>query len=462
MVCIQWVACIQWLEAQVPAEWLEADIYGTDESQCSKAIDFVYPGFDAGYAFECRAATQSQVNLLDVLVGEVLDSLRAVGLWDSTLVVFQSDNGGHVQTDSGAGNNWPLRGGKETDFEGGVRAISFVTGGLLPDHRRGDVETGYVHTCDWYTTFCALAGVNPTDEAAADAGLPAVDGLDMWSLIRGKVSASPRTEMLISDTTLISCDWKLMQGKFRYAVWQSPVWPMASTPSQDVLEDTVLDCVGNHGDAPCLFNIREDESEYVNVARLYPDTVAEMQARLAQLKAGFLAPDDFNLLDDSCLDDYLLAVTIGADATSKELGCGCWMALYNYNGFDGLYQGLEDKHIMFDVEALLGGSGGGCGVTLISGTADNVATTAAPAEPATSWWASTARRRALRPRNCTSRTERSECCEVLFKHDQGASMLGGEVASMVTSMSVFVRVLTITFLIFVPSDHEDEPQLIRM
>ena len=90
-------------------EWLEQDIYGTDESQCSKAIKFMYPGFDTGYAFECRTATQSQVNLLDVLVDEVVDSLGAANLWNNVLVVFQSDNGGHVQTDSGAGNNCVLR-----------------------------------------------------------------------------------------------------------------------------------------------------------------------------------------------------------------------------------------------------------------------------------------------------------------------------------------------------------------
>ena len=40
-----------------------------------------------------------------------------------------------------------------------------MTGSLLSDHRRGDVETGYVHKCDWYTAFCELPGVDA--EAAA-------------------------------------------------------------------------------------------------------------------------------------------------------------------------------------------------------------------------------------------------------------------------------------------------------
>ena len=93
--------------AQVPEEWQESDIYGTNEPQCSKEIYFVYLDFGKGYAtyaFECRTATQSQMNML---VGNVMDVLRAAGQSDDTL----------VQTDSGSGNNCPLHGDKETDFE---------------------------------------------------------------------------------------------------------------------------------------------------------------------------------------------------------------------------------------------------------------------------------------------------------------------------------------------------------
>merc|ERR1719319_1094867 len=176
--------------------------------------------------------------------------------------------------------------------------------------------------------------------------------MDMWPLIRGEVDESPRTEMLISDTTLISGQWKFMQAKFRYAVWQSPVWPMASTPGQEVLENTVLDCVGNHGDAPCLFNIMEDESEYVNVAHLFPDVTTQMQQRLDELKKDFFVPEEFFVGEDSCPEMYMLKVEVGVDDTIKELGCGCWMAMYNYNGFDGPYQDLEETHVSFDVETL--------------------------------------------------------------------------------------------------------------
>ena len=53
-----------------------------------------------------------------------------------SLVVFATDNGGAVGFDADSGNNWPLRGGKYSDFEGGVRGVCFVAGGRLPDRMR--------------------------------------------------------------------------------------------------------------------------------------------------------------------------------------------------------------------------------------------------------------------------------------------------------------------------------------
>ena len=48
------------------------------------------------------------------------------------------------------GSNHPYRGGKATNFEGGVRVPTFVSGGLLPAAMRGKVLTGLVHVADWY------------------------------------------------------------------------------------------------------------------------------------------------------------------------------------------------------------------------------------------------------------------------------------------------------------------------
>ena len=43
----------------------------------------------------------------------------------------------------------PLRGGKYSPWEGGVRVAAFVSGGLLPPSVRGTKQTGLIHGCDW-------------------------------------------------------------------------------------------------------------------------------------------------------------------------------------------------------------------------------------------------------------------------------------------------------------------------
>ena len=66
------------------------------------------------------------------------------------------EQGGSIQINYGAGNNYPLRGGKLTDFEGGIRAVTVVNGGYLPDARRGQVERGMMHIADWYDSLCFI------------------------------------------------------------------------------------------------------------------------------------------------------------------------------------------------------------------------------------------------------------------------------------------------------------------
>ena len=43
---------------------------------------------------------------------------------------------------------------------------AFVSGGFLPENMQGKKTDGYIHGADWYAMFCALAGVDPTDERA--------------------------------------------------------------------------------------------------------------------------------------------------------------------------------------------------------------------------------------------------------------------------------------------------------
>ena len=104
------------------------------------------------------------------------------GLYDDTLIVFSADNGGPVYCAGCAGaNNWPLRGGKASNWQGGIRVNSWVSGGLVPSAMHGMKLAGLAAVWDWYGTFAGLAGADPTDHRAEAAGLPPVDSVDLWS-----------------------------------------------------------------------------------------------------------------------------------------------------------------------------------------------------------------------------------------------------------------------------------------
>ena len=80
--------------------------------------------------------------------------LRRTGLWATTLLVFSGDNGGYLGS---GGDNHPRRGGKFSDFNGGVRVAAFVSGGYLPAAVRGTQQSGMIHIADWHSTFLGLA-----------------------------------------------------------------------------------------------------------------------------------------------------------------------------------------------------------------------------------------------------------------------------------------------------------------
>ena len=69
-----------------------------------------------------RQLYHAMATALDDAIGNVTKVLDEVGMLEDSLLIFFSDNGGPLVTSGLSGNNWPLRGGKTNDFEGGTRA----------------------------------------------------------------------------------------------------------------------------------------------------------------------------------------------------------------------------------------------------------------------------------------------------------------------------------------------------
>ena len=171
--------------------------------------------------YKPRRLYTAMVKCLDDVVGNLTAALKQRGLWDNLLFITSSDNGGPIEQ---AANNYPLKGGKFSNFQGGIRVNAFVLGGYLPEKMRGQKTDGYIHLADWYATLCGLAGVDPTDEKAAKAKLPPIDSLDVWPLISGQNSTSPRTDIPTSHDTLISGDYKIITGDVEYMhYWTGPL-----------------------------------------------------------------------------------------------------------------------------------------------------------------------------------------------------------------------------------------------
>lgn len=149
---------------------------------------------------------------LDDNIGRVLHHLDRRGLSDRTLVVFMSDNGGTMGSYKGTRvtDNAPLRSGKGSLYEGGIRVPLMVRfPGTTP---RGAVCEEPVHCTDLMPTVAEAAGLAQTN---------AVDGLSLLPLLRNPTTHLDRDALFFhfphyySTTTPVSAvrmgDWKLLR-----------------------------------------------------------------------------------------------------------------------------------------------------------------------------------------------------------------------------------------------------------
>ena len=98
------------------------------------------------------------------------DAYKSLGVWEGTVVIMSTDNGG--ETDTG-GNNFPLRGNKATMWEGGVQGVGWVSGGFKPVLRAA-VSTAMIHVSDWHPTI--VHGIAKLAVGVAADGSPPLSG----------------------------------------------------------------------------------------------------------------------------------------------------------------------------------------------------------------------------------------------------------------------------------------------
>ena len=97
-----------------------------------------------------RRSNLGLISMMDDAIGDIYDKLDELDLLDDTLIFFTSDNGGAC---AAGGQNYPLRGCKDTLFEGGQRVRSFVYGKSLTSY----VNSGLFHAVDFTPTIIGAA-----------------------------------------------------------------------------------------------------------------------------------------------------------------------------------------------------------------------------------------------------------------------------------------------------------------
>jgi len=114
----------------------------------------------------------------DAQVGHLVNILKEKGMYEDTIFIFSSDNGGQ----QGYGNNYPLRGFKSSIYEGGVRVPGFIHYPKGMDEAVQGTRTNEImYVSDWFNTILSMVGGEQN---------PDLDSLDQSSmLLHGKKSA---------------------------------------------------------------------------------------------------------------------------------------------------------------------------------------------------------------------------------------------------------------------------------
>ncbi|WP_281542154.1 sulfatase family protein [Maribacter aestuarii] len=189
------------------------------------------------------------VEEIDNGVGRIITALREQGLEENTIIVFTSDNGPWLPFENNGGSAGPLRAGKGTTWEGGVREPTIFWGpGLI---QKGVVQD-LGSTMDIFSTFSQLAGVAvPSDRI--------IDGIDLSETLLNGMPSTRKSVLYYRGTNLFAArlgDFKahfITQGAY------------GAFGEREVHEP------------PLLFNLAFDAGEHFNIADKHPAIISEIR-----------------------------------------------------------------------------------------------------------------------------------------------------------------------------------------
>ena len=208
------------------------------------------------------------ISEIDWSVGEILVALRENGVDHRTLVIFSSDNGPWLAYHEDGGSALPLREGKATSFEGGMRVPCIMR---FP----GKVPAGHV-----VTEMATAMDILPTVARLTGAELPSdriIDGRDIWPLVTAQPGAKTPHEAFFYYVgrelqAVRSGKWKL-HFPHRYRT-------RFINRGREVQDPRAVREIGL-----ALFDLETDVREEYDVAEHYPDVVARLTALAEKCRA---------------------------------------------------------------------------------------------------------------------------------------------------------------------------------
>lgn len=213
-----------------------------------------------------EAAYAALLEGMDHSLGQLLDYLDKNGLTENTIVMFMSDNGGYSHPPREGGHNtqnYPLKGGKGSMYEGGIREPMMVRWNGVT--RPGSVYSQYMIMEDFYPTILEMAGIKKYKT------LQQIDGESIVKYLRNSGLRNNRRSLVWNYPNNWAGGNLGEDNSFMTAIRQGD-WKLIYFEKQGRLE---------------LYNLAEDIREEHNLAAKQPAKTREMAKLLtARLKAN--------------------------------------------------------------------------------------------------------------------------------------------------------------------------------
>ncbi|RZC34525.1 arylsulfatase B-like, partial [Asbolus verrucosus] len=294
-----------------------------------------------------RRIYAAMVSMLDKSVGSVVSALRDRHMLENSIILFMSDNGAQTQgIHANHGSNYPFRGMKNSAWEGAMHCVAAIWSPLIKQPQR--ISNHLMHISDWLPTFFSAAGLNKTElppmdgvdmwqsisEGTKGARTDLLYNIDDiydygalrqgdWKYVYGSVSkgkadswygsSGKNKEYSYDDKAVLSSQVgsalagvityeqikeknenlkndadgattnftrKLLDTEIINFLRDSAEIKCPEINTEDMHESNMC----NPMESPCLFNLKEDPCERVNLAAQRPIIVMNMEQALARLR----------------------------------------------------------------------------------------------------------------------------------------------------------------------------------